>query len=142
AGRLRSASHCRLSRSTCCGPSATREAIRLGSARAGTSGSALFESTGPGVYSVSVITGRARPSEARIRARRRFRLHPAQVVASGFAGAIAVGTILLMLPIAKVGPGGASFVQALFTATSAVCVTGLTVVDTATFWTPLGQLII
>jgi potassium uptake TrkH family protein len=47
-----------------------------------------------------------------------------------------------MLPIAKVGPGGATFVEALFTATSAVCVTGLTVVDTATYWTPLGQVVI
>ena len=40
-----------------------------------------------------------------------------------------------MLPISKVGPGGASFIDALFTATSAVCVTGLTVVDTPTYWT-------
>ena len=56
--------------------------------------------------------------------------------------AIAVGTALLMLPIAKAGPGGASLLEALFTATSAVCVTGLTVVDTATYWTPLGQVII
>jgi potassium uptake TrkH family protein len=78
----------------------------------------------------------------RVRARQRFRLHPAQVVASGFGIAIAAGTALLMLPIAKAGPGGASFVEALFTSTSAVCVTGLTVVDTATFWTPLGQAII
>ena len=78
----------------------------------------------------------------RARVRRRFRLHPAQVVAGGFAIAIAVGTALLMLPIAKAGPGGASLLEALFTATSAICVTGLTVVDTATYWTPLGQVII
>ena len=55
---------------------------------------------------------------------------------------IAIGTALLMLPIAKAGPGGATLLEALFTATSAVCVTGLTVVDTATYWTPLGQVII
>ncbi|SIT87913.1 potassium uptake protein, TrkH family [Microbacterium sp. RU33B] len=72
----------------------------------------------------------------------RFRLHPAQAVAGGFGLAIVVGTALLMLPISKVGPGGATFVQALFTATSAVCVTGLTVVDTPTFWTPFGQVVI
>ena len=47
-----------------------------------------------------------------------------------------------MLPISKVGPGGASFIDALFTATSAVCVTGLTVVDTPTYWTPFGQVVI
>lgn len=60
----------------------------------------------------------------------------------GFGLAIVVGTVMLMLPISKVGPGGATFVQALFTATSAVCVTGLTVVDTPTFWTPFGQVVI
>ena len=60
----------------------------------------------------------------------------------GFAGAIAGGTALLLLPIAKTGPGGASFLEALFTATSAVCVTGLIVVDTPTFWTPFGQSVI
>ncbi|MFK4834790.1 TrkH family potassium uptake protein [Microbacterium sp. ZW T2_14] len=77
-----------------------------------------------------------------VRSSRRFRLHPAQAVVTGFGIAVAAGTILLMLPISKVGPGGASFIQALFTSTSAVCVTGLTVVDTATFWTPLGQVVI
>lgn len=60
----------------------------------------------------------------------------------GFAAVIAVGTALLMLPIARTGPGGASFVEALFTATSAVCVTGLTVVDTPVYWTGFGQVVI
>jgi potassium uptake TrkH family protein len=60
----------------------------------------------------------------------------------GFAAAIAVGTGLLMLPIAKVGAGGATFIEALFTATSAVCVTGLIVVDTPVFWTEFGQVVI
>ncbi|TFD13442.1 TrkH family potassium uptake protein [Cryobacterium sp. TMT1-2-2] len=73
---------------------------------------------------------------------KRHRLHPAQVVVSGFALTILGGTALLMLPNAKVGPGGASFLEALFTATSAVCVTGLTVVDTAVYWTPFGQIVI
>ncbi|TFD72511.1 TrkH family potassium uptake protein [Cryobacterium sp. Hb1] len=73
---------------------------------------------------------------------KRHRLHPAQVVVSGFALTIFVGTALLMLPNARVGPGGASFLEALFTATSAVCVTGLTVVDTAVYWTPFGQVVI
>lgn len=60
----------------------------------------------------------------------------------GFAGAILAGTALLMIPGAKAGPGGANFVEALFTATSAVCVTGHIVVDTATYWTPFGQIVI
>ena len=47
-----------------------------------------------------------------------------------------------MLPIARVGAGGASFLEALFTATSAVCVTGHVIVDTATYWTPFGQVVI
>ena len=68
--------------------------------------------------------------------------HPAQLVAIGFAAAIAIGTALLLLPIAKAGAGGAAFREALFTATSAVCVTGLTVVDTATYWSGFGQVVI
>ncbi len=71
----------------------------------------------------------------------RFR-HPGQLVVAGFAGAIAVGTLLLLLPIARTGEGGATFVQALFTATSAVCVTGLVVVDTPTFWSGFGEVVI
>ena len=61
---------------------------------------------------------------------------------AGFAATILIGTGILMLPIARVGPGGASFLEALFTATSAVCVTGHIVVDTATYWTPFGQVVI
>jgi trk system potassium uptake protein TrkH len=68
--------------------------------------------------------------------------HPAQTVLLGFAGAIAVGTGLLMLPISKAGPGGASFLEALFTATSSVCVTGLIVVDTPVYWTAFGHVVI
>lgn len=69
-------------------------------------------------------------------------LHPAQAVVVGFAGAVIVGTLLLLLPISKGGPGGASLMEALFTATSAVCVTGLTVVDTELFWSPFGRVVI
>lgn len=71
--------------------------------------------------------------------RKRILRHPAQFVVLGFAGAVAVGTALLMLPVARTGPGGASFVEALFTSTSAVCVTGHIVVDTPTYWTGFGQ---
>ncbi|TQJ38146.1 potassium uptake TrkH family protein [Arthrobacter sp. SLBN-112] len=68
--------------------------------------------------------------------------HPAQLIVLGFALAIAVGTGLLMLPAAKAGAGAASPLEALFTATSAVCVTGLITVDTPVFWTGFGQAVI
>jgi potassium uptake TrkH family protein len=63
-------------------------------------------------------------------------------VVTGFLVAITLGTVLLLLPISKAGAGGASFLEALFTATSAVCLTGLTVVDTAAFWSPFGHVVI
>lgn len=68
--------------------------------------------------------------------------HPAQVIALGFGAAVLAGTVLLMLPTSKVGPGGATFLEAFFTATSAVCVTGLIVVDTPVYWTGTGHVII
>lgn len=52
------------------------------------------------------------------------------------------GTFLLMLPFATKDGSGASFLDALFTATSATCVTGLVVQDTATYWSAFGQLIV
>ncbi|GAA2031097.1 potassium transporter TrkG [Agromyces tropicus] len=76
------------------------------------------------------------------RFRRGIRLHPAQAVVVGFAAAVMGGTLLLWLPPMTVEPGGTSFTDALFTATSAVCVTGLTVVDTELHWSPLGHSVI
>ena len=67
---------------------------------------------------------------------------PAQVILLGFLMLIATGTVLLMLPIASNGPGGASFLDALFTTVSATCVTGLVVHDTAVYWSPFGQAVI
>jgi trk system potassium uptake protein len=72
----------------------------------------------------------------------RFLAHPARLLPAAFIAAIAVGTALLMLPAASVRPGGTDPLTALFTATSAVCVTGLTVVDTGTYWSLLGQFVI
>lgn len=72
----------------------------------------------------------------------RFLASPARLLPATFIAAIATGTCLLMLPVAKVGPGGTDPITALFTATSAVCVTGLTVVDTGTYWTGFGQLVV
>jgi trk system potassium uptake protein TrkH len=61
---------------------------------------------------------------------------------AGFAVLIAIGTVVLTLPIASAAGAWTSPLIALFTATSAVCVTGLVVVDTATYWSPLGQAVI
>lgn len=69
-------------------------------------------------------------------------MHPARTVFAGFAIAAVVGTLLLELPISKAGPGGASPIEALFTAVSALCVTGLTIVDTLTYWSVFGQVVI
>ena len=68
--------------------------------------------------------------------------NPARLVPLGFLAAIAVGTLLLMLPLARTGSGAAPFLTALFTSTSAVCVTGLIVVDTPTYWSGFGQAVI
>lgn len=68
--------------------------------------------------------------------------HPARLVPLAFLLAIVVGTLLLMLPIARSGAGSAPVLVALFTATSAVCVTGLIVVDTPTYWSNFGQAVI
>lgn len=68
--------------------------------------------------------------------------HPAQTVALSFLLAILIGTWVLMLPFTAADGTGLPLVDALFTATSAVCVTGLIVVDTATVYTIWGQLTI
>ena len=70
------------------------------------------------------------------------RITPAQIIILGFLFLIAVGTALLMLPVSTSGPEGSSFLDALFTATSATCVTGLIVQDTALYWSPFGQAVI
>ncbi len=65
-----------------------------------------------------------------------------QIIIIGFALVILAGALLLTLPQATVAPGSASFSDALFTSVSAVCVTGLVVQDTGTYWTGFGQLVI
>jgi len=70
------------------------------------------------------------------------RLSGMQMIAGGFFFIILIGALLLMLPCA-VKPGeSVSFMTALFTSTSATCVTGLIVADTFTQWTLFGQLVI
>jgi trk system potassium uptake protein TrkH len=68
--------------------------------------------------------------------------HPAQTIVLSFVLVIAVGTLVLMMPFTTVDRLGLPFVDALFTTTSAVCVTGLIVVDTATAFTVWGQIVI
>ena len=65
-----------------------------------------------------------------------------QIIIMGFAGVIMIGTLLLMVPGASWSGEGTSLECALFTATSAVCVTGLIIEDTATYWSPFGQAVI
>lgn len=62
-----------------------------------------------------------------------------QIIISGFFSIIMLGSLLLMLPCATYDGQGAAFLDALFTSTSAVCVTGLIVRDTATYWSSFGQ---
>jgi potassium uptake TrkH family protein len=73
---------------------------------------------------------------------RRTLQHPARIVPLAFVAAIVVGTGLLMLPVSREGPGAAPVLDALFTATSATCVTGLVVVDTPTYWSEFGKVVI
>lgn len=70
------------------------------------------------------------------------RVSPARVIIFGFLLLILLGTGLLMLPCSTREWGGAAFSDALFTATSATCVTGLVVHDTASYWSGFGQLVI
>lgn len=65
-----------------------------------------------------------------------------QIIILGFMGVILAGSLLLMMPLASRSGKWSSFSDTLFTATSAVCVTGLVVQDTATYWSEFGQLII
>src|SRR5829696_5111131 len=76
------------------------------------------------------------------RATRRPTRRPAVVLAVGFLVLIAIGTTVLLLPISSASGAWTNPITALFTATSAVCVTGLVVVDTATYWSPIGQVAI
>ena len=69
-------------------------------------------------------------------------MQPARIVPIAFLIAVAVGTVLLSLPAATPGPERPPLLTAAFTSVSAVCVTGLTTVDTATYWSPFGQVVI
>jgi trk system potassium uptake protein TrkH len=68
--------------------------------------------------------------------------NPGQVIATLFLLAILVGTALLSLPVASASGQRTDLIDALFTATSAVCVTGLVTVDTGSYWSGFGQIVI
>lgn len=72
----------------------------------------------------------------------KFHLSTFQIIILSFFILIMTGTLLLMLPISTASGKGASFSDAMFTSTSAVCVTGLVVRDTATYWSAFGKFVI
>ena len=69
-------------------------------------------------------------------------LSQAQIMALGFLGIILIGAFILMLPISSKNNEVTDFLSALFTSTSATCVTGLVVFDTFTHWSVFGQIVI
>ncbi|MFZ5648591.1 MAG: TrkH family potassium uptake protein [Bacillota bacterium] len=73
---------------------------------------------------------------------KRLNPSPAQILVFGFAAVILLGTLLLSMPFSSSEGKYTPFIDALFTSTSAVCVTGLVVVDTGTYWSAAGQAII
>ena len=73
---------------------------------------------------------------------KRKRLSSFQIIILAFSGVILLGTLVLMLPISSRDGQATSFLDALFTATSAVCVTGLVLHDTATYWSAFGQVVL
>lgn len=73
---------------------------------------------------------------------KRIRLTSFQIISLAFFGLILLGAFLLSLPISNKSGQWTSFIDSLFTSASAVCVTGLVVFDTATYWTIFGQIVI
>ena len=72
----------------------------------------------------------------------KHRLSSFQIIISGFVGVILLGALLLMLPVSSAEGCITPFNETLFTATSAVCVTGLVVQDTGSYWSGFGQAVI
>lgn len=70
---------------------------------------------------------------------KKIKLSSVQILALGFMSVIFIGGIILSLPISSVSGESTSFLDSLFTSTSAVCVTGLVTIDTGTHWNAFGQ---
>ncbi|MGI8999413.1 MAG: potassium transporter TrkG, partial [Candidatus Limnocylindria bacterium] len=96
----------------------------------------------PGDRRLRVQRTQAQSFTVRSPKRHRAAPSPAASLLLLFTVLITVGTGLLMLPLATNDGNATRFIDALFTATSAACVTGLTVLDTATHWSPFGQVVI
>lgn len=77
-----------------------------------------------------------------IRITKKINLSPVQILSIGFALVIFTGAMLLMLPISSINGTWTSFIDCLFTSTSAVCVTGLVTVDTGSYWSYFGKTVI
>lgn len=82
------------------------------------------------------------PLKEKLKKLNNIRFNPVHILAIGFLMMILIGTILLMLPISLSKQVYTPFIDALFTATSATCITGLVVVDTGTHWSFFGQIVI
>lgn len=78
----------------------------------------------------------------KIKRMNKYKLNGVRILALGFIGIIIIGAIILSLPISSVSGESTNFLDALFTSTSAVCVTGLITIDTGTYWNTFGQTII
>ena len=96
----------------------------------------------PGVVEAYLLAALLAQVVRLYRAAHSTRLRPAHLLVLSWAGAIAIGTGLLTMPKATADGKGASASTALFTATSAVCVTGLIVEDTGSYWSGHGQMVI
>ena len=70
------------------------------------------------------------------------KIKSSQLIPLSFLGAILIGTLLLLLPIATADGEGTDLVTALFTSTTSICVTGLVVVDTFSYWSLFGKIVI
>ena len=71
---------------------------------------------------------------------KKIKFSTTQMIVFGFLAAIIIGTGLLMLPIATKDGQSTAFIDALFTATTSICVTGLTTVNTLSHWTTFGHI--
>jgi len=115
--------------------------LLLGLSTANTVNYLIYESTALNIYTASLVfLLTLLDFSSRLYRLNQQTLHPALVFVLSFAMLICIGTLLLMSPKATVE--GIHFIDALFTATSAVCVTGLVVLDTGQDFTQLGQLTI
>lgn len=74
--------------------------------------------------------------------KRKIKLKGVQILALGFLIAIFIGGIILALPISSASGEATNFFDAIFTSTSAVCITGLVILDTSTYWSTFGQMVI